>query len=554
MHRRLLAFIAPIAALAASAFAHFPFVVPDAGGATARLLMSETLVPDPEVGIEFLAGTTLSLRTADGRDIPLTLTKGEKWMTMALPGDGTRVVHGLSDLGYMQRGTGRPHLLIYHPKTIVGDAFDKSTVLGDRVPVELVPVRAGHGSGFKLKLVIAGKATPGQEIRLINPEGDDEDYTTDENGLIGPFIEPGRYGAWARHWVDETGKRGDKSYDQVRHYATLVFDFGDAEAPHAEAEIVDSLSVRTFAELPYHVASFGAVVSDGYLYLYGGHIAERHEYNTESVSKKFQRLNLSNPAKWEELPAGNVAIQGMNLAAHDGRIIRVGGMEPRNPPGTKGDSYSIVDSTYFDTKANKWVALPPLPRPRSSHDVVVVGDTVYVIGGWEMKGRGEEPEFFETMEVLDLSASAPEWRTVPQPFSRRALIAATLDDKIYVFGGFDADDVPHLAVDVYDTKSQSWSKGPAIPGRERDGFAPAACTVDGTIYLSVGSGKFYRLNDAKTAWETVAKTTPRLAHRMVPFGNEVLIVGGAAEAKMVNLIEAVEVGSARGSASVPTAK
>ncbi len=133
---------------------------------------------------------------------------------MALPGEGVRVVHGLADLGVMQRGNSKPHVHIYHPKTIVGDAFAPMTLLGDRVPIELVPVRAGDA--FKLKLLIAGKPAAAQEIRLIAPDGTDEDYKTDADGLIGPITEHGRYGAWARHWIDETGKRDYKAYEQLR--------------------------------------------------------------------------------------------------------------------------------------------------------------------------------------------------------------------------------------------------------------------------------------------------------------------------------------------------
>lgn len=541
MRLRHLSFLAPMLALAASAFAHFPFILLDQGGATARLIMSETLEPDPEVSIDTLAGINLFVRTRDGRETPLTLSKGSEWMTMAIPGSGDRIIHGVADLGVTRRGSGRPHVLRYYPKTVIGDAFDPELTLGDRVPVELVPVRAG--AEFKVKLLIAGAPAPKQEIRLVHPDGGDEKYTTDEHGTIGPFSEPGRYGAWARYWVDETGARGDKTYDQVRHYATVVFDFGQTDATPEEP--IDSTRVRAFTALPYHAASFGAVSLDGYLYLFGGHIAERHLYSTASVSRKFQRLNLSNPTKWEQLPSADVAVQGMNLAAHNGRIIRVGGMEPRNPPGEKSDSYSIADCSFYDVQAGKWKPLPPLPRPRSSHDVAVVGDTLYVIGGWQMKGRDVEPEFFETMEVLDLNASQPEWRTVPQPFSRRALIVATLGEKIFVMGGFDADDVPHLAVDVYDTKSKTWSKGPPIPGKGRDGFAPAACTLNGTIYLSVGSGTLFRLNDDQAGWSVVGRSTPRLAHRMVAFGDEVLIVGGASEAQMVDIIEAVRVDAAK---------
>ncbi|HTE06493.1 MAG TPA: hypothetical protein VK824_09875, partial [Planctomycetota bacterium] len=97
-------------------------------------------------------------------------------------------------------------------------------------------------------------------------------------------------------------------------------------------------------------------------------------------------------------------------------------------------------------------------------------------------------------------------------------------------------------VDILDVSTGTWTKGPPIPGDESNGFGPAACTHDGSVYLSVASGDLYRLSDDHTAWEPCAKTTPRIVHRLIPFGDEILVVGGAAEERMLDLIEAVHVG------------
>jgi N-acetylneuraminic acid mutarotase len=288
------------------------------------------------------------------------------------------------------------------------------------------------------------------------------------------------------------------------------------------------------------VASFGAVVCDGFLYVYGGHTARRHDYSTQSVSGRFHRLDLRQAAQWEELPGG-MSLQGMNLATHGGMVYRAGGMAPRNAPGEPSDNRSVADVARFDPATRAWEPLPPLPRPRSSHDVVVVRDQLMVIGGWWQKGREAGPEWFDTMDILDLSSTQPQWRTVPQPFARRALIVAALDDEIFVIGGFGSGDDESLDVDVYDLSTQSWSKGPSSPGEIENGFAPAACNCQGSIYLSVGTGEMFRLSSDRQSWEPFAQTSPRIVHRMLPHGSEILIAGGAHGSKMSNLVEAVRV-------------
>src|SRR6478736_7770086 len=57
------------------------------------------------------------------------------------------------------------------------------------------------------------------------------------------------------------------------------------------------------APLPETVTSFGAVTAGDWLYAFGGHKGERHEYSIEMVSGSFQRLNLHASGQWETLPA-----------------------------------------------------------------------------------------------------------------------------------------------------------------------------------------------------------------------------------------------------------
>ncbi|MCB9386084.1 MAG: DUF4198 domain-containing protein, partial [Bryobacterales bacterium] len=87
MKQALLIVAAAIAAVSAAS-AHFPFLVPQPGGATAKLFLSETLTPDPALDASYVAGSQLSVRDAQGHETPLTLTPADKTFTVALPGGG----------------------------------------------------------------------------------------------------------------------------------------------------------------------------------------------------------------------------------------------------------------------------------------------------------------------------------------------------------------------------------------------------------------------------------------------------------------------------------
>src|SRR5713101_955418 len=101
-------FLSLLAGFATVAHAHFVFVVPEAGGASARLIMSEDLQPSQEVDVTLIGAARLSLRQADGGESLLSLVKGENAYLVALAGSGTRLIHGRVDLGVMQRGQAAP--------------------------------------------------------------------------------------------------------------------------------------------------------------------------------------------------------------------------------------------------------------------------------------------------------------------------------------------------------------------------------------------------------------------------------------------------------------
>lgn len=294
-----------------------------------------------------------------------------------------------------------------------------------------------------------------------------------------------------------------------------------------------------FPAMPKAVSSFGAIECDGYLYLYGGHAGKTHSYDTESVLGTFHRIKLDGGTKWEELPGGPIA-QGMNLATHGGKVYRVGGMQPRNKPGDPADNISLAECARFDPKTKKWENLPDLPVGRSSHDVVVVGDKLVVVGGWQMRGKGESSQWHDTALVLDLAAEKPKWKPIPQPFKRRALTAAAIGTKVYVVGGLGAEG-GDKRVDVLDVATGKWSEGPTMPGGDRVAFSPAACAVSGRLVLNTSEGTLYRLTEKGDGWEKIGEATKkRIVARLIPFGTDrVILLGGASGGSNADSLEVI---------------
>lgn len=303
---------------------------------------------------------------------------------------------------------------------------------------------------------------------------------------------------------------------------------------------VEAAEPDKFSPLPHKVSSLGACVSGGHVYVYGGHTGQTHEYSTETTTGKFFRAPVAGGA-WEELPAGP-SLQGLALVAHKGKVYRVGGMQPRNKPKEKSDNHSLTGVAAYDPAAKKWQDLTPLPEGRSSHDAVVVGDKLYVFGGWRMNGEGKEPTWHKTGVVADLSKTPLKWDTIDQPFERRALAVESLGGKVYVLGGLSAK-TSALRVDVYDPSNNKWSEGVSLPNRTEKsmgpGFSPAACVQGGKLYVALLDGQVYRLGGDGKTWEEAAKQRlPRVVPRLLAGEKgELVLLGGNArgDAKAVEV-------------------
>jgi len=300
-----------------------------------------------------------------------------------------------------------------------------------------------------------------------------------------------------------------------------------------------------FAPLPVAVSSFGAAQADGYVYLYGGHSGKTHQYSTASVSNQFLRLKISEPREWEALE-GRTGLQGLAMVAHRGMIYRIGGMQPRNAPGEKSDNASVASVDRYDPKAKKWESLPPMPEGRSSHDAVVLGEKLYVVGGWQMMGAGKQAVWQRNALVMDLAQAKLKWESIPQPFQRRALTAASFRGKLYVLCGLTSDGELDRSVDILDPATGKWSSGPEVPAPIGNGFTPAAGVVGDRLCLSTGDGKIFRLGEKGERWDEIGKLEqPRFVHRLIPIDDRrLLALGGASKMGNVVLTEVVDGGAA----------
>ncbi|MBP89383.1 MAG: hypothetical protein CMJ64_22170 [Planctomycetaceae bacterium] len=283
--------------------------------------------------------------------------------------------------------------------------------------------------------------------------------------------------------------------------------------------------VKQYPDLLEGITSFGAAVAGDWLYTYGGHKGEPHQYSIENQSNQLRRLNLKEPGQWETVATGP-RLQGLAMVAHGGKLYRVGGFTAYNKKGEDQDLRSVADVARFDPETRKWQELPSMPLARSSFDAVVMGDALYLAGGWAMGPAGKK--WHDTSFACDLSQAKLRWVELPkQPFQRRANSLGEFDGKLYVIGGIGPDGQPSTAVDVFDPQAHKWSKGPNLIGNGMGGFGCSAFEVGGTLYVSTFGGLLQRLTGDGKEWGIARKLNEkRFFHRMLPLNNHQLIMVG----------------------------
>jgi N-acetylneuraminic acid mutarotase len=269
-------------------------------------------------------------------------------------------------------------------------------------------------------------------------------------------------------------------------------------------------------DCPVAVASFGAAVCDGHLYLYGGNEGTAHSFSLEGQNNVFRRIKLETGSEWESL--GEVPRrQGNALVTYEGKIYRVGGFEALNTADAEQDMVSSSDFQSYDPATGEWTALSELPEPRSSFDAVVVGNMLYAVGGWSLLGKDIETKWLETAWKIDLSDSSAKWQAIAKPpFTTRANSVGHANGKIYVIGGMAQRGGPTTDVAVYDPENDSWSDGPALPGDAMQGFGNSGFNVGGKLIVSTANGQIVCLDEVGKEWVQLHQMdSGRFFHRLV---------------------------------------
>ncbi|MDA0836045.1 MAG: hypothetical protein O2955_16470 [Planctomycetota bacterium] len=471
IRRTLTLFVVIMFATASVARAHFIWLVPidDGEKTVVQVYFGEDASPDDPELLNRLDGMTLEQFNVGSKltKIELSLANGELSGTAKTAPDSLFIAK--HDYGVLNRGEA-VFRLKYYAKT--GPSFGHATWTDAdthrHLPLDVTPIF--DGNTIHIHVRFDGELVAGAQIVAVGPGMDPFEGITDEKGQV--EFEKGNIGLYsirARHIDATPGELDGKKYNDTRHYSTVAIELSDDGATAQHLQI---------PPLPEMVTSFGSAILDGHLYVYGGHTGSAHSYSLKEQGNVLRRVSLIG-GEWENIAEGP-HLQGLALVAHGSTLYRIGGFTAKNAAGEKHDLWSQDSVAAIDPAEGKWIDLPPLPEPRSSHDAAILGDVIYVVGGWSLVGEGES-DWHKTAWALDLSEEKPEWKPLPEPpFQRRALALAAHEGKIHAIGGMQQEGGPTTRVDIFDPETGEWSQGPSLVGEDGiTGFGSSAFATGG---------------------------------------------------------------------------
>ncbi|MBS0205548.1 MAG: DUF3386 family protein [Planctomycetes bacterium] len=230
-----------LALVASRADAHFLFIQigPHAeAGRSVEVYFSERATAGDPKFVAKIAHTELWCQEEPGKFEQLTVNQGTDRLRAYLPSGPSVSVIGRCEYGVLKRD--KAFLLRYYPKAVSGKPENLARLVrNESIPLEVIP--AFSKDSVTLTVLHDGKPLAGAIVTTVDADLQNEELRTDDTGkTTWKLPTAGPYAVYVKHVVAQSGTQGGESYDEIREFATLGFDW-----PLDDSR-VDAAAVTTF--------------------------------------------------------------------------------------------------------------------------------------------------------------------------------------------------------------------------------------------------------------------------------------------------------------------
>jgi N-acetylneuraminic acid mutarotase len=239
--------------------------------------------------------------------------------------------------------------------------------------------------------------------------------------------------------------------------------------------------------------------------------------------------------RWTALPSTPHSRGEVSAVLVGDSIYVVGGFD------TTGHTTALVER--LNLRTGRWSTSQPLPQPLNHMNAVGYDGKLYVVGGYSQLGdtsAGAVANFWR------YDPATGRWRAMPPaPLPRAAAGAAVLGHRLYVAGGRSDTLTTISTLAIFDFDTGKWSVGPSLHHAREHVAAVAAA---GAVWIlggrAVGIGNFAdveRYTPGASNWDRVAPMpVARSGFQAVNVGGKIVVVGGEGPAGTIGEVDELD--------------
>jgi N-acetylneuraminic acid mutarotase len=279
-------------------------------------------------------------------------------------------------------------------------------------------------------------------------------------------------------------------------------------------------SWTTLAPMPTARGGLDAAVADGKIYAIGGGVGASNKNEEYDPTTNTWAIKAAIPTGRSNL--ATVTIQN--------KIYAIGGSADEYP------WMPIAKNEVYDPSTNTWATKAEMPTARTQMCANNVNDQIYVVGGFESAGSTVKPSNkTEAYDPITDTWTVKAEMLYPEVYHSSVVIGA----KIYVLTSpfqIGRNQVSDSPIQIYDTKTNSWSLGPFLPTTQSSADAVLILDEQGRelIYIFGGGGydtysDLVQIYDPENdVWGVGSPMpTPRQGLAVAVVNNQVYALGGA---------------------------
>ncbi|HIA70698.1 TPA: hypothetical protein EYN98_32555 [Candidatus Poribacteria bacterium] len=174
----------------------------------------------------------------------------------------------------------------------------------------------------------------------------------------------------------------------------------------------------------------------------------RSQIGKQPVNSILFRMRVYDPeiiSDWQTVSPMPTSRHGLATVVIGNKLYVIGGFNGRR---------QVATLELYNPATDTWEKAASMDQARQYLSAEVVNGKIYAIGGY---GR---TSYLSTTEAYDPVTDT--WQTMaPMPTSRHVFATAVVGDLIYAIGGHNGRSL--ATVEVYDTKTNNWKKSASIP-------------------------------------------------------------------------------------------